>query len=433
MAGKKKVFFDTHFHAMSIDHPNFIAFLHELESNFSEEVVSGMFSPNYLLSSKGSSAFLTRLQNMLAVIDRPIGQIFALMEDDLSSRFEVPAAFSLLGKPNKREHEPFISEGLLHFRSLQFDSIGMCPMIMDFTQRQEIRHGVYSHRHTEDRLLDYIEDTLEGIRWYARSRPKGLFTFFPFLGVNPSVHSRQFTQDLLQTYLRVEESQRVFSRQDVFSSDRFCYGIKFYPPLDFDPWPVDDPQALEHVSWIYDFCQSNRIPITTHCDDQGFRTIPNKRAWEFSSPRRWAEVLKQFPLLIIDFAHLGKQYRPVANVANMNLKVTSKLLGPSSTGWSQTILELIGEYEHVYTDFSFSGCQPHFYKQLHDSLSGYEKQQRKKICSRIMFGSDFFVNLSKVDSYAHFFSLFEDSPFDEEFVQSVCSSNPLRWLHLGDE
>ncbi len=432
MEKEHSIFFDAHFHAMSINHPNFIAFLHELESNFPDEVVSGMFSPGYLLNYKGSTVFVARLQNLLSVIERSIGEIFILMEQDLSTEFDLLALWTLLPKKTTKRHAPFISDGVFHMRSHTYEQIGLCPLIMDFTQTEQIDHGVYSHTYGADRLINYIEDTLEGIRHYKRLRPEGLFRFFPFLGINTAAHDISFIKDLLSKYIISDLDTRKQREQELSHTKQFCYGIKLYPPLGFDPWPEDDIEEMKKVHYLYNFCVEHRIPITTHCDDQGFRTISTKKAWAYSSPKRWKQVLSSYPDLIIDFAHFGKQYHPAANMAAhaSNLGMPSKLIPQIINTWYYEILALMLEYDHVYADFSFSGSNPGFYKQLNDTINNYSGSDKDKIMSRSLFGTDFFVNLSKVNSYSNFYQLFEASPFTDEQIDQVSSKNVLSWLQL---
>ncbi len=434
MSDSLDIFFDAHLHAMSISHPNFAAFMHEIESNFSEEVVSGMFSPNYLLNYKGSTAFLARVQNLMAVVERSIGEIFILMEQDLSTRFDQFPSWSLLPKSSeKRPYDPFIADGHFHFRSRTYDRIGLCPMIMDFTQIEQIDHGVYTHTHSEDRLITYIDDTLEGIDYYRRISPHGIFEFFPFMGINPAAHDLSFIKDLIATYMITDLDERKRCSVPLPGSKRFCFGIKLYPPLGFDPWPKDDEQEMEKVRYLYDYCVRHRIPITTHCDDQGFRTIGAKRAWEFSAPRTWEHVLREYPDLIIDFAHFGKQYRPVSQMASkaQNLIMPVRLMTQvSENNWFTGIIDLMLNYEHVYADFSFSGCTAAFYKQLIEYIENLSEEDQRIIISRSMFGSDFFVNLSKIDSYSHFFKLYELSAFSDDQIHRMASENVRSWLQL---
>ncbi|MDD3366340.1 MAG: amidohydrolase, partial [Sphaerochaetaceae bacterium] len=52
------------------------------------------------------------------------------------------------------------------------------------------------------------------------------------------------------------------------------------------------------------------------------------------------------------------------------------------------------------------------------------------ILNRSMFGSDFTVNLAKVESYTNYLRIFEESPFSDEEVHGFVSTNPIRFLGL---
>ena len=66
----------------------------------------------------------------------------------------------------------------------------------------------------------------------------------------------------------------------------------------------------EKIEYIYQFCEKNRVPIITHCDDQGFRGINSKIAQRYTAPISFKPALEKYPNLIIDFAHYGRQYNP---------------------------------------------------------------------------------------------------------------------------
>ena len=417
MAEIESIFFDSHMHAMSIGHPNYVAFIHEIESNFTDEAVSGMFSPTYIASASNANSLLSRLQMILSLMDRSIGDIFGLMEEDLSTPFSPKKASRFSGK-QAAEHPPYISDGLFTFRDRQYRNIGLCPMIMDFSHPEQRIQGVYTYEYPEEKLIRYIEDTRSGIHAYQKHSPTGIFRIFPFLGINPRAHDLDFIEHLLGTYLIDAEGRR---------ETQFCHGVKFYPPLDFDPWPEDEPEELEKAEFIYDHCVSRGIPVTTHCDDQGFRSIGVKTAWDYSSPKRWEKVLKHYPDLAIDFAHYGWQYRPSASLRNRtsaSLRINSSI----TDTWFTDILQLMQDYDQVYADFSFSGASEGFYRHLIESLKFYSHDEQERILSRSMFGSDYFVNLSKVDSYSHYYALFENSLVPDDQVHAFASGNVLSWL-----
>ena len=89
----------------------------------------------------------------------------------------------------------------------------------------------------------------------------------------------------------------------------------------------------------------------------------------------------------------------------------------------------MGEYDNVYADFSFSGTEIEFYQQLHHFIENLEdKSLAQKIKERSMFGSDFSINLAKVESYTNYLRIFEESPFNDEEVDLFASVNPTRFL-----
>ena len=47
-----------------------------------------------------------------------------------------------------------------------------------------------------------------------------------------------------------------------------------------------------------------------------------------------------------------------------------------------------------------------------------------------MFGSDFSINLLKVESYSAYFKVFEDSPLSDEVKERMVTENPMRFLNL---
>jgi hypothetical protein len=87
-------------------------------------------------------------------------------------------------------------------------------------------------------------------------------------------------------------------------------------------------------------------------------------------------------------------------------------------------------YEHVYADVSFSGTDPAFYKGLHSFIYNQKDVHKEKILRRSMFGSDFSVNLAKVESYSNYLRIFEESPFNDEEIHLLASTNPIRFLGL---
>lgn len=421
-------FFDAHMHAMNLTHPNFVSFVDSVADNLAEFVTSGALSPGYLLTpaNRGQQGLVT-LVNMFSVFERPIGEIFALMEEDLSGAFRHHQGM-VKGKAPANlmypEH-PYIRGGKFHFRSMVYDRYALVPLVMDFSRLSgdEDSKSYYTSEQQE-KILSYVKDTLDGIAWYKNVRNNGLLEFFPFLGINPEVHTLDLITDLLQTYVRTDANVSWDPRR-IKAPKRFR-GVKFYPPLGTSPWP-SDKRKLEKVRHIYEFCEQNRVALITHCDDQGFRGVPAKLAQQYTNPAAWSPVLEHYPDLKVDFAHYGRQYNPIGKSP---LKV---LLDRSFTNdpWFTEIIDLMSRFEHVYADFSFSGTDPDFYVQLHEFIHTLEDEQlAEKVIHRSMFGSDFTVNLAKVESYSNYLRIFEESPFSDEEIECFVSANPIRFLGL---
>lgn len=408
-------FFDQHFHVMHISHPNLISFFSSLDTGIPDLITSGALSPSYILTTKNRKGpvLLNRLTNTLTTFEQTIGQTLVMMEDDLRGVFTSHEE----GAP--RPELPYIRERKLHMRGRAYDKMAMCPLLMDFSSNQIRKETLYYPTPKEQKILDYVQDTLQGFEYYRKERPDGLFEFFPFLGINPPVHSLSFIKELLETYLPIDPKGK---------KNRQFYGIKFYPPLGYDPWPSDEKER-EKVLYIYEFCNQNDIPIMTHCDDQGFRGVPAKEAWKYTAPSAYKPVLARFPMLRIDFAHYGWQYTPLQkNPLTVISGLTSKV--PDST-WFYEITELMLLYPNIYADVSFSGSNHDFYTLLVNYLNSLDEEQRKIILSRSLFGTDFSVNLMKVESYTSYYRMFEQSPLSDDQVHAMVCENPLRFMNFG--
>ena len=415
-------------HAMNLTHPNFISFVESVSDNIAEFVTSGALSPGYLLTpaNRGQQGLIT-LMNMFSVFERPIGEIFALMEEDLSGAYYRHQQTRRVKAPENLMYpdQPYIRDNLMHMRSLTYDRYALIPLVMDFSRssHDEESDSYYTTEHQE-KLATYVYDTLEGIAWYHSIRPEGMLEFYPFIGINPEAHSHDMVLEILHTYLRTDIA-RVRKSRSTSDLQKF-YGVKFYPPLGTEVWPKDTRRQAK-VADIYAFCERHAIPIITHCDDQGFRGVTAKIAQQFTDPSAWIPVLERYPSLKIDFAHYGRQYNPTRRSPLKTLIEQAWTHDP----WFAQIVTLMQRYEQVYADFSFSGTDPAFYTDLYAYIESLDNPERaERILSRSLFGSDFTVNLAKVESYTNYLSIFERSPFTDEQIDRFVSTNPMHFLGL---
>jgi predicted TIM-barrel fold metal-dependent hydrolase len=281
-----------------------------------------------------------------------------------------------------------------------------------------------------------VREILTGIRDYRLARPGGLLEIRPFLGINTRNHDPASLASLLEGafggYRRGEAAaSKAFLDMAAFdlsapTTPDLCFaGVKVYPPLGFDPWPDEDGER-QKVQLLYSFCEARGIPMITHCDDQGFRVIGLEDSWAWAAPSRWRPVLEAHPRLCLDFAHFGAQYsHPIGRTRSLG-----QALG-LPTEWRDAIVELMGEYPGVYTDISFNGTEASYYEGLIGLLSGLPKAMGELVSSRILFGSDFMVNLTKIRSYADYYRVFADSNLPDEWKRRLCHDNPKRFL-TGD-
>ncbi len=409
----EKVFYDTHCHALTLSDPAFLALIQTLRSRKLETIYTQITSFEYL-----SSSFLHRggekLRNMLAVMENEPGDIFMLMEDDLKGKYEKP-----------KNDKPLIRDGRLHMNDALYDKVVLVPLLMDFACGLGYVTDTYYDKYPIKRIETQISKVLSGIAAYRNARPRGMLEILPFLGISPQNHTAKSIQDLLDRWFSGYSGTRA-SAAEVFKDMKHAKigehrsghspfaGIKLYPPLGFDPWP-ENSEGRATVEVLYAFCSEKAIPITTHCDDGGFRLIPLETSWKYCSPGRFRPALEKYPGLKLNFAHLGHTYSLPFGVSHL-------------TNWRNDIFALMEEFPYVYGDFSFDGTNSDYYDGLFRALEDLPDASRDRAQSRILFGSDFMVNLVKVRSYADYYRLFFKSAFDAATKDGFVSGNPEKFL-----
>ena len=126
-----RYFADCHFHAMTMDHPNFAAFFASFYDS-ATGLLTANATQNYILTPqmlRGNNLLYT-LENTLTAFERPIGETFAMMEDDLEGRFT---------SEEKERYEPLVPYahmGKFSIRGMDYDRMLMIPLVMDFSQDQ---------------------------------------------------------------------------------------------------------------------------------------------------------------------------------------------------------------------------------------------------------------------------------------------------------
>ncbi len=409
-------FYDIHCHAHTLAHPSFLALLENVRGRTLETLYSQATSFNYLVSSLLHNGG-EKLRNTLSVMENEPGDIFSIMEDDLAGKYSADEG-----------EEAVLRDGKLIVGDTSYDKLILVPLLIDFDQPGTLHSNTYYNKSPHKPIEAQILDILMGIRAYRRRRPAGFLEICPFLGVNPKFHTPKSMEIFLDRWFSgfertrersagVFESLRDADSIDLSKPGAFFGGIKLYPPLGFDPWPANRTERTT-LKLLYSFCEKHKVPITTHCDDGGFRTIGMEAAWRQTDPASYRPALQEYPELIIDFAHFGSQY-------------SKTILGGAKTDWRDSIIALMLEYPNIYTDISFNGVDPGYYDSLIALLAAMPSSQKDIVQQRIMFGSDFLVNLLKSPSYLRYFLDFSRSGLDSELKIALGSTNPRAFL-FGD-
>lgn len=390
-------FFDCHVHLMSLKHVSFTPLVQSILSSPLKTVRSGFLSPVYLTSNE--SRFKKNIANTLVCFESPISNTIENLYNDLCG--------------NKGENSTFINEtNKFIFRNKEYDTYSVIPLCIDFSTKEN--SSSYYKQKYNDLITPYAIDIIEEINKFYSASPNTILKFYPFLGINPYVHSKEKIKSLLNEFCSVNKKGRF-------------YGIKIYPPLNSDPWPIHNKEEWEKTELIYSFAEENNLPVTTHCDNQGFRVTSPKDAWKFTNPSSWKYVISSHPKLRINFAHFGRFY---ANDSRIMDKVTSEIMLRPALGhneWTETIISYIQQYENVYTDISFSFLDKLFVKSL-SSLMLNRTPVSEKLKKRIMFGTDFAISLLKTPSYSKYLSDFEHSNFTDETIELMTCENVKRFL-----
>lgn len=181
-----------------------------------------------------------------------------------------------------------------------------------------------------------------------------------------------------------------------FEGNSHFYGVKLYPRLGYHPqckplWP------------LYEYCSYKGIPITYHCGMSGFPPGTSWRWARYGNPANFELIIKTFPKLRINFAHMGSS-------------------DPNHT-WEKTVLDLVNRYPNVYTDLS---CYTNE-NELTRMKSYWDNSEALR--NRLLFGTDFDLiyivekGISIKQYYMNFQKVFGLASLDRMMID-----NPARFL-----
>lgn len=406
-----KILFDVHCHTMSLARPAIGRFVDAFFGGGFQSFFSQVAAPGYILNSLTKSGGET-IRNLLAVVENDPAELLALIEDDLAGCF----------LPAESSRRAVIQTSGLSLLGEDWDAWLLCPLLMDFGARS-VGSSVYYSSPPRKSIEEAVREILAGISGYRCARPEGRLIVRPFLGLDPGARGAAETELALYTYF-ASYSKRCPAQIASFRANarwkgapgrtpRSSFaGVKLYPPLGFNPWPGNRDE-LDAVRLLYGFCERRGIPLVVHCDDQGFRTIPLDRSMRLTDPAQWMSILREYPDLIVDFAHFGERY--LGRTKNRG-------------DWTATIIGLMERFPGVHADVAFNGCDPEYWTKLAGILDGLGAAAAETVRSRLLFGTDFVINLMKTRSYLDYVTGFTKSPLDLELKRFMISDNPSRFL-----
>jgi predicted TIM-barrel fold metal-dependent hydrolase len=182
-----------------------------------------------------------------------------------------------------------------------------------------------------------------------------------------------------------------------FNRDGRFYGVKLYPRMGYHP-------QSKPMDAVYKYCSDNNLPIIFHCGMGGFPPSTTWKYADFGNPINFEPIVKKYPKLKIDFAHLGSS--------------------DPSYDWARTIVRLVNENDNVFSDLA---C----YTDIND-LRSIRKfwDENPKIKSRLMFGTDFdvmyFTGKTNMQLYyRNFKTIFNKDEFDLLMIE-----NPKQFMGI---
>lgn len=448
---KTNKFYDVHYHAMDLSHANITAFADRFINNesliksFLRKTISRWQKVIFSLIMPLIGPFIpysTLAKRVVAILNKQkkVRNLLSFMETSVLYDFLIVEYFLKNKGPH---HHAIISENNeFEVAGQIFNKMVICPLIMDFGY-PNIKNADYVYNIPPQKpITSQIEDLFKAIRnYYTKEisidtkslaikkfeikdkkfdKDNELLEIYPFMGINTANYELPQIKKMLDKYFskflkedtKEARQNKLYQAMGEFDGNledeenckNIFAGIKFYPPLGFNPWP-ESCSELEKVEYLYKYCIDRNIPIVTHCSTGGFVASPEHK--DFSNPNtHWNQVLndERFHDLKIDFAHFGE----------------------NDEAWINKIMEFASNSNHnVYADFSSNGDNPEYYTKLKKQLESHDNQADHKV----MYGSDFMINLLKVNSLNEYMNYFIKTKHltDEQKIKFI-QTNPEEFL-----
>lgn len=439
-------FYDIHYHLFDLSHPNLLAFL----------LRDDLISKKAVIKVARKLPFLVNLLPIGTIGLFP-GKIAEKIKDyirndarnfrNLLSVMEGAIEYHFLNTEYYLLKEQRYFGGSADFR---YNKIVICPLLMDFGYKNLDNTDCFYNLPPGKPVAKQVLDLINAIRFYycydliphpdkagrlkivrtVKTREEKLFEIYPFLGINTQNYELAEIKALFDKYflgyeddiepgsrqsklfsklgtLDVNLEDLIFRVREKENPEYYTYlfaGIKLYPPMGFDPWPLNNPEELDKVRYLYSECVRKKIPVTVHCSNGGFVTSPD--ALDLTDPSKgWQAVLSnpEFKGLKINFAHLGSQ-------------------SEGETFWQESILSSMKTNTNIFSDCSCITPEESDYKRIRSIFDADPD-------ANIVFGTDFVINLLWSWSYNDYLDNFISTPHLSEIEKKrICETNPEKFL-----
>jgi len=333
--------------------------------------------------------------------DRHTPHDFSSHKDAIVSKYEqVVSEFQNSNNSFIKEAEAVLSEVKL-IKSLKHNRRGLDELKALSQELNTHFSSIKEDKITDQKMLLSIKSNfdiqLNDISALQKKYPE---TVYPFIAIDPR------REGIIDKFIN-----------EIYDENIFC-GVKLYTPNGYSPSDID----LMKPDGLYAFCVEHDIPITAHNSYMGFATPLSSvvikgyiydnglqlkdgpvhlkkafsngwvqdRATKFNHPEIWEKVLETYPTLKLNLAHFGN----------------------GSAEWQEKIFSMLNnpDYPNFHTDLS-CWC----YVKGHKSEIGlqlfydkYYKNASDYIKSKILYGSDFYLDLMKIDSLSDYLKNFNN-------------------------
>jgi len=287
-----------------------------------------------------------------------------------------------------------------------------CPIIVDLGTSLGVKAP------TTIRQQVILQEKISRLSMLGRLPWSTTARIHPFVGFDPRHEVRARWAHDIETPLDVAKD----------AVQRFGFvGIKVYPPMGFRPinnTSVGDVTAAEAkeldtvLAELYSWCETEHVPITTHCNDSQYAS-PSYKDAGLAAPRGWAEVLERYGGLHLNLGHFG----------GANSRETS-------TAWIYQIAVAAGRFGFLFADVGNHRIYDQSLSKLYiDRLHEIFADDATKVMrGRLMYGTDWFMLAGNPDweSFMTTYRRLYHARFGASATADFMGGNALRFLGFGD-